>query len=220
MASPPSPAGQRSNIGRALEVLTRGRDLPESLSTSERYVIAVGAGAPPAHSLTLTSALACPAEANESFAKFRKRIEYEIGSPFIYFATLAKSAKGHAGWHFHIVHWNGFIHVNKIRAHALGSGFEKWVKVDYLPRKTALEQLDILAYLPRQHERVFDSHVHARHEPRRKGGRTIQKPHDKTLAKHQPKLLSAINRARDPSIPDHQLVAPLPIFIGGGGWVL
>ena len=174
----------------------------------------------PSHSVTLTSKLASPEATSESFVKFRKRIEHELDRPFIYFATLTKSRTGDAGWHSHKVHWNGFIHVSKIRTHAVASGFQLRHKVAHLSANTRLEQFDSLAYLPPQHERVFDSHVHPRHDPRRKGGRTSQKPHDKTLAKHQPKHLSAINRAQDPSIPDHELAAQPPFFICGGGGVL
>jgi hypothetical protein len=132
-------------------------------------------------------------------------------APLIYVANLAR-AKGATGYHVHLLLWD-YVHAPTLIGHCkdLGLGLPQLAQ---LPADAAgnIDYWQQVMYVPAQHEPIFGSDKHERHEDRVKSARRLLYPQKRTLARHCPELLSALEDANDPAVPDETLLARLPRF--------
>ncbi len=202
-----------AKLVQALDALSEGRPLERLMTSEERLLVSITATAPPTHSLTLHSAAMSREEIRRAWPCFRKRIERELGVRLIYVATVARSREGGGGFHVHALLWNGYIHWTGLHRHGLEAGFGR-PHIEQIPTDPGrrADQARMVGYSLSQHQPVFGSSTHERHDPREPGQRPFMMPQRATLHAHAPRLLSALDTARDPMIADLDLGLMLPRF--------
>jgi hypothetical protein len=131
--------------------------------------------------------------------------------PLIYVANVAQS-KGGRAFHVHVLLWE-YIHSPVLIGHckALGLGQPKLRQLPSDPTGDANYWQQVV-YIVGQQEPVFGSDEFKRHEERPKFARRLLYPAPSTLKQHAPDLLSALQAAKDPSVPDEELLLRLPKF--------
>jgi hypothetical protein len=201
-----------SRLTTTASALTLGYPLGRSLTASERLVVAV-VQAEPTHFLTIHSTKSRE-EVQRGFRCIRLRLQRSRGknaAPMIYVATFPRSQNG-PGHHVHALLWS-YVHLPTLHGYcrdlALGP--------PQIDRISASGPGDArywrpIGYVLGQHEPVFGSTEHERHEPLGHSKRRLSYPQRATLAKYCPKLLSALEMANDPTVSDQELCAGLPRF--------
>jgi hypothetical protein len=184
------------SLWTALGALERGLPLPP-LTEMENLTLAV-AKAEPTHALTLTSADMDQPEMARAFRLLVRRIERnaKTSKPLIYFGVYAQG-KGDGGCHLHLLLW-GYAPQAVWRKHAEAVGLyaNRPKRIDsYQPHNVARA----VGYTLSQNQSVFGSRKHLENQPKRKGQRRYITPQKRTLADHNPKLLSALNQAQTQS---------------------
>ena len=193
--------------------LSRGYPLGRAMTSRERLVVAV-VQAEPSHFLTIDSPDKSRADMTRAFRCIRLRLQRSRGrraAPVIYVATFP-CTKDRDGHHLHALLW-GYVHIPKLLGYCRGLGLGK-PKMEQISASTPGDPnyWRPIGYVLGQHGPAFGSRDHDRHEPLPKGKRELVYPHRMTLARHCPKLLSALDMARDPSVSDETLCAGLPRF--------
>lgn len=184
------------SLWTALGALEHGLPLPP-LTEMESLTLAV-AEAEPTHTLTLTSADMDQPEMARAFRRLVRRIQRNSNGskPLIYVGVYAQS-KDSRGCHLHLLLW-GFAPQAVWRKHAEAVGLyanrPKWIDPS---QPHNVERA--VGYALSQNEPVFGSKKHRENQPKRKGQRRYVTPQKRTLAAHNPKLLSALNQAQSPS---------------------
>jgi len=193
-------------------LLKEGRLPDRPLSMSERMTIAV-CHARPTGAITLDSRDLGSKESRNRFSRLVKRlIRSRRGRSFAYLAVPACST-GHKGWHVHLLVWD-YIDSKPLTRHAMELGFGL-PDIDPIAALNDLNYFRKIAYHFRQTEEVFGRTHGDRHEVRPKGARRYLMPLPKTLQQVNPKLLSAVNMAKDKSVSDSELLRACPLFSKG-----
>ena len=196
--------------------LKQGGSIGRPFTLAERFFFAL-AVAPPSHLLTLNSAEDGP-KVGEVWPLFKKRMNRALTGkrPFIYFGTRA-NGHGGGGEHLHVLLWD-FFPANSVhrQTRELGLGNPDIQKITHFhqdPIRTALP----IRYVLAQHTPIFGTDIHLRHQPRNIAQRRWFYPQRATLAKHEPELLSALDRAKSPSASDFELVRAASSFTNRKG---
>ena len=180
------------SLWTALGALQRGLPLPP-LTEMENLTLAV-AEAEPTHTRTLTSADMTQPEMARAFRLLLRRVEQHAHTPkpIIYLGVYAQG-RGEGGCHLHLLLW-GFTPQGVWRKHAEAVGLYA-----ARPRQIDLAQPQnaerAVGYVLSQNESIFGSRKHLENEPKRKGQRRYVTRQRRTLATHNPKLLSALDHA-------------------------
>jgi hypothetical protein len=193
-------------------LLAEGRSLDRRLTGAERRAVAI-AGAAPTHLMTLNSASLDREEIGPSWARFKKQLQRRHNRTLIYLAAPARSTRG-GGFHLHVLLW-GFLPAPMLHGIARRVGFGSPHIHRIAP--TVEDRLFATVYVCGQTEPVFGSDHHRRHRTRERWSPRFSRTSDKVLKEKNPELLSALERSKDCSISDRELVAALPTFIGSNG---
>lgn len=205
------------SIATACWALARGRKFGRPMTGAERMLVAT-ISARPNHTLTLDSNLGSRAEVVKAFRNFVKRIDRALArrrprdpERLVYMATIA-TARGSNRFHVHALLWQR-LHAPVVHGHARDVGFGG-VMLRRLPEdlRGDVHYWNQAAYVLGQQEPVFGTKHHERHEDRPVWGRRVLHPQASTLARHCPNLLSALQAAKDPALPDDALLTRLPKF--------
>ena len=203
-----NPAGSLWTAGGALE---RGLPLERSMTYLERLAVAV-AWTEPTHALTLTSTIENRGEFAHFFRLLRQRVQRRTSRPkvpLIYVGSFA-CGNGDGGYHAHLLLW-GYVSMKMLhpQLRELGLGLPEIKQITPDPHN----RLVATSYALSQHEPIFGhTRAHSHHD-RDKGARRFTSPQRSTLARHHPKLLHALDVARDQSLSDKELCEALPRFI-------
>jgi hypothetical protein len=132
-------------------------------------------------------------------------------TPWIYFGAMA-NGQGEGGCHFHLLLWE-YLHLDALLGDVgeLGLGGVDLKQVQ-ASEENYIGTATIARYVLGQHEPVFGSKHHQRHQPRTRHQWRWLRRHSSLLAEENPKLLSAIEWAQDRSLTDEELVLRLPWF--------
>jgi hypothetical protein len=194
----------------AADAILSGTPLPRKLTKQERRTIAV-ASCLPTHLLTVNST-ASRKEVMHAFSKLKKRILRDRGRPLMYVGTCARSSTGAGGYHLHLLLWE-YKHMKALLPDLRDVGLGG-AKIDPLvPNEdtTAIKNAIITAgYVFGQEEPVFGTDKHLKNLLRPKGAYSALKPQGETLAQYHPELLAALDKAKDPALPDDDLLSALP----------
>ena len=128
----------------------------------------------------------------------------------VYVAVPARSEHS-AGHHLHCLLWKDYLHLPTLIGHARDTGFGTSVDIREIgddPR----DKLRVTSYVLGQTESVFGSKGHVGNAPRPKGKRAYLRPHDATLVRVAPEVLSAIDRAQSAHLSDDELAQTCPLF--------
>jgi hypothetical protein len=195
----------------------RGLPLGVPMTKVERRIIAVIA-AQPTHTLTVDSQLASHPEMAAAFRLLVKRLNRGLAkrSPMnpkslIYVASLA-SARNSGRFHVHALLWS-YIHAPVLHGHCgdLGLGKPKLRRLPGEPTGDANYWQQVV-YVMGQNEPAFGFRKYRSNEPPPLGARRLLTPRRATLDRHCPQLLSALDIANDPTVPDETLLSRLPKF--------
>jgi hypothetical protein len=188
--------------------LSTGRELDRPLTLMERMALSVAA-CRPTHFLTIDSSLD-RAEFGRCFAKLKKRLRRDRYQPLVYVATLA-SGLGDGGCHAHLVLWKSLC-FNRLawQVEDVGFGQCRLSPVESYEEATGTP-IRLASYVLGQHEPVFRSRHHVRHQERAKFARRFSHPQRPTLGRYHPELLAALDLAKNPAVTDQDLYARLHI---------
>jgi hypothetical protein len=193
-------------------LLCEGKLPSRPLSIAERMTIAV-CHARPTGSITFDSRDLDSKQSRNRFSRLIKRlIRSRRGRKLGYLAFPACS-NGHSGWHIHLLVWD-YIDSRPLTRHANELGFGR-PQIDYIDDLSDLNYFRKVAYHFRQTEEAFGRTHGNRHEKRPKGARRYLMPLPKTLQQVNPKLLSAVDMAKDKSVSDLELLRACPLFSKG-----
>jgi len=198
------------HLGTASGALTRGYSLERPMTARERKVVAV-LSANPTNTLTIHSEDKSRREMTRSFQCIRKRFYRARKRPLIYVATVAR-ANGGAGYHIHALLWS-YVHAPMLGGWCkeLGLGWPMLRQLD-CAFPGDLNYWAQGAYVLTQHDVAFGYRQDDRHERVPKFEHDLLHPQNRTLATHSPELLSALDMAKDPAVPDDALCSRLPRF--------
>jgi hypothetical protein len=178
--------------------LTRGYPLSRQMTRCERRLVAVVI-AKPTNTLTIHSKDKSREEMARDFRCIVKRYERARGRPLIYVATVARAESGN-GYHAHALLWQ-YVHAPCLAGWCKDLGLG-WPKLERLAWEILGDPNDWaqVAYVLTQHDEAFGYTQRDRHEPIPKYARRLLYPQKRTLAKHCPDLLSALEMAKDPAV--------------------
>jgi hypothetical protein len=207
--------GSDSKVGLSLKVLDAlrsGLPLDPRMTSQERIALAV-ASTKPTHHVTLTTPAGTGhTELAARFRKFVPRIErnqHRRKGPLIYVGNYAQGF-GDGGCHLHLLLWEEPHYITyKTQGKAVGLGRIRVTPIESAPA-TVLHKA---SYVLGQHESVFGTKAHLRHQPRAKFKRSFITCQTNTLEAYHHKLFYALKLANDKSVTDETLVAECPIFI-------
>ena len=194
--------------GSAPWVLTR------PLRAQERLLLAVYPTAP-THLLTIDSVEQNRAEFVDRWRRLVKRInrsKQRSRKPLIYVGSVAKSSSGGGGYHLHALLWK-YLHLPVLIGDTRDVGLGKPdIQQIVSPHRNAFDVFSATAYVLAQHQPVFGTDHHLRHEPLPPYARRYLIPQRRTLKDHHSDLLSAMDRAFDRPVTDDALVRAVPRF--------
>lgn len=189
--------------------LAEGKQLDRRLTMAERRAVAVLASQP-TNVLHISSQISDPAEYSDAFRSFRKRLNNELGRPWVYVASPAR-ALGAERFHLHCLHWN-YLPPGIIRRHCRESGMGEIPRFWYLGNLRVIDQGDQVLYSLHQNEPLFGSLHHRENQAPPKHSKAFLCPKRKTLDSSQSKLLSLMKMAESRSVSDFQLLNQAPYF--------
>lgn len=198
----------------------RGYELSRKMRRPERIALAV-AGCAPSHLITFDSTYDDRDDFMEAWRRLVRRIERWQKGPWIYVATVARS-DGQAGYHAHVLAWS-YLRIEVLGRHARESGLGPQPDIQMIAQPVSDEAqitelldfqnaLDTTVYVLGQHDPIFGSTDHVRHQQLPAGSRRWLLPHRSTLKARHPELLDALDVAQDRSASDDDLVSSLPVF--------
>lgn len=182
----------------------------QSLTPKERMAIAI-TSARPTNLLHIHSLLDRPSFMHRWRRWVRRMERARRKRPLIYVATVAKSRRSNGGHHAHVLLWE-YLHLPVLKQHCREVRFGREPQIRQLPPNDLMEVFLPVTYVLGQHEPVFGTTHHYRHEPLPKGARAILLPQRSTLRAKNTKLLDALTSAEDPSVSDFDLVQACPVF--------
>jgi hypothetical protein len=182
----------------AIAQLAAGKQPTRALSDLERLAIAVAATRP-LQMMNINSELSRN-DFMVGFQNLKKRL-LSGRRPLVYFGSVARGI-GPAGYHGHFLLWS-YIHYATLHGHVrdLGLGRLHGARIDY-DRPQDLPGLRVTTYVLGQQEGVFLTTEHDRHRDRPKSTRRFMHPQRRTLERERPKLLTALDLAKDPTLSD------------------
>jgi hypothetical protein len=200
----PTPTRRPQQDEEIFNLLKEGRLPDRPLSMPERRTIAL-CHARPTGAMTLDSRDLDSKGVRSAFSRLMRRLgRWRQGKALSYFAIPACST-GHDGWHIHCLVWD-FIPKETLRRHARAVGFGG-AKIKTLRELGELDYFRMIAYHLRQNNDVFGITERHRHKPQPKGAHSFL-----YSAEGNPKLLSALNMAKDKSVSDIELLRACPLF--------
>jgi hypothetical protein len=206
--TPPTPTRRPQQDEEVLRTLQEGKLPSRPLTRAERRTIAV-CHARPTGAMTLDSRDLDSKGVRSAFSKLTRRLRnMRFGKSLSYFAVPACST-GHDGWHIHCLVWD-FIPKETLRRHARAVGFGG-AEIKTLRELGELDYFRMIAYHLRQNDDVFGITKRHRHKPQPKWARSYL-----YSVEDNPKLLSALNMARDKSVSDIELLRACPLFSNQG----
>jgi len=158
----------------------------------------------PTYLLTITSATLTRDELMRVFRAFKSRRRRDGRGTWIYVGTCVMSATGAGGYHLHLLLW-GSVHINSLNDDLaeLGAGRASIKPIKPSPGIDPFANtLEVTAYVLGQEEPVFGTDNYQDNLARPKNKRALMRPQDSTLQKRKPELLIALDRAKDPAVPD------------------
>ena len=145
------------------------------------------------------------------FRALKNRRRRDGRGTWIYVGYRVASSSGAAGYHLHLLLWES-VHIISLNTDLaeLGLGKAHIEKLEPLAGVDPfVNAMGAVAYVLGQEEPVFGTAKHRQNLPRPKSKRALLKPQDRTLQARKPELLLALNRAKDPTVPDDALLQPL-----------
>lgn len=184
------------------------------LCVPERLLLTVY-GTAPTHLLTIDSSVECREVFMAKWRRLVKRLarqKQRSRRPLVYFGTVAKSTSSGGGYHLHALLWE-YLHLPVLLGHTRDVGLGRPdIRQITSPHINAMEVFHATAYVLAQHEPVFGTDHHRRHQPLPTYARRYLAPQRRTLSRYHPDLLSALDRAQDRTISDDALVRAIPRF--------
>ncbi len=145
------------------------------------------------------------------FRAFKSRRRRDGRGSWIYVGNCVMSTTGDAGYHMHLLLWES-MHVNSLNDDLAGLGAGKAYITKIEPSAgigPLANVLDVTAYVLGQEESVFGRDNYLENIPRPPSKRALLMPQRKTLQERKPELLLALDRAKDPAVPDDAVYRPL-----------
>jgi hypothetical protein len=195
-----------------LHKLPAGRPFSRRLILAERLALTLADAKPQRH-LTLTSVSLDRDELATAWSRFRKRIARERRMPdnLVYVGVPVQSTG--AGYHLHLLLWADYLHSATLKGHARATGFGPNLRIRRIG-ESPRDKVRTTTYVLGQCEAVFGSRHHLSNAARPKSKRAYLRPHDATLAKVAPEVLSAFHRAKAQHLSDDELAQTCPLFNG------
>jgi hypothetical protein len=200
----------------AVGALRRGYPLGQRLTIRERLALTV-TDTGPTHHLTL-SGPATKSSVRDLWPTFYRRWNRSRdtrNAPVIYFGCEAQGL-GDGGPHLHLLLWE-MPWLARVQKHARELGLGAHVERIAADTDDPMVSLGVVRYILGQHESVFGSREHERHQQKRRSGRRWTHPQRRTLEQHHPRLLAALDLAKDRSVSDLEMFQRLPTFTSNRG---